>query len=70
MCFEIFDQTGSGRVILLSRGDVELPSDTAGLIHIDIGNGVKAAGEDIRREAREIIDELSDAATITVHLKS
>ena len=40
----------SGRVILLHKGPVELPSDIAGVIWIDISSGVKAAGEEIRKE--------------------
>lgn len=40
----------SGRVILLHKGNLELPSDVAGVIYIDISNGVEAAGETIRRE--------------------
>ena len=43
-------QRGSGRVILLHKGDIELPSDISGIIYIDITNGISAAGEDIRRE--------------------
>lgn len=44
----------SGRVILLHRGELEVPSDMAGVIYIDVNNGVKAAGEDIRRELEEL----------------
>ena len=40
----------SRRVVLLSKGQIELPSDIAGVIHIDVGNGIEAAGEEIRRE--------------------
>lgn len=40
----------SGRVMLLHKGPIELPSDIAGMIWIDIGAGVKAAGEEIRKE--------------------
>lgn len=40
----------SGRVILLHKGLVELPSDLSGIVWIDIENGVAAAGEEIRRE--------------------
>jgi CheY-like chemotaxis protein len=40
----------SGRVFLLHRGPVELPSDLSGVVYIDISNGVEAAGEQIRRE--------------------
>ena len=40
----------SGRVILLHKGNVEIPSDLAGVIYIDISNGITAAGEEIRSE--------------------
>ena len=40
----------SGRILLLHRGPVELPSDIAGVVWIDVSNGIKAAGEDIRTE--------------------
>lgn len=40
----------SGRVILLHKGNLELPSDLAGVVYIDISNGIPAAGEEIRRE--------------------
>lgn len=45
----------SGRVVLLKKGSVEIPSDLAGLIPIDISNGIKAAGVDIQKE----LDHLS-----------
>ncbi len=40
----------TGRVFLLHRGEVELPSDIAGIVWIDISHGILAAGESIRRE--------------------
>ena len=40
----------SGRVIVLRKGEIELPSDIHGIIWIDIENGIKAAGEEMRRE--------------------
>jgi CheY-like chemotaxis protein len=40
----------SGRVFILHKGPVELPSDIAGVVWIDIENGINAAGEEIRRE--------------------
>ncbi len=46
-------QRTSGRVILLHEGGKELPSDIAGIVYIDISNGVEAAGEDIRTELSE-----------------
>ncbi len=45
----------SGRVILLHKGDLELPSDMAGIIYIDISNGVEAAGENIHREVATLV---------------
>ena len=40
----------SGRVILLKRGAVEIPSDITGLVYIDITKGIAAASEEIRSE--------------------
>lgn len=40
----------SGRVVLLGRGELEIPSDLHGVTYVDISNGVVAAGEHIRRE--------------------
>ncbi len=45
----------SGRVFLLHKGPLELPSDLAGVVYIDIAKGVVAAGEDIRREMRHVL---------------
>ena len=45
----------SGRVILLYKGLLELPSDIQGLIYIDISKGVEAAGETIRRELQHVL---------------
>lgn len=42
-----------GRVILLCKGKVELPSDIAGWGYIDISQGIKAAGVDIQKEISE-----------------
>ena len=39
-----------GRIIVLKKGDVELPSDIQGIVWIDVSSGVRASGEDIRRE--------------------
>lgn len=44
----------SGRVILLHKGLLDIPSDLAGLIYIDITAGVSTAGERIRRELEVI----------------
>lgn len=43
-------QRTTGRVLLLAKKPIELPSDIAGLIYIDITNGIDAAGEEIRRQ--------------------
>lgn len=40
----------SGRILLLHKGPVDLPSDTSGIVWIDIDNGIAAAGEEIRKE--------------------
>jgi CheY-like chemotaxis protein len=45
----------NGRVLLLHKGETELPSDIQGLIYIDITNGVVAAGEQIRNELSEFL---------------
>ena len=39
-----------GKVILLYRGCLEIPSNIHGLAYIDISNGILNAGELIRRE--------------------
>lgn len=39
----------SGRMIVLEKDEVEIPSDLNGILYIKIDNGIKAAGEDIRR---------------------
>ena len=46
-------QRTSGRVILLYKGRLELPSDISGIIYIDISNGIEAAGEEIRKELKD-----------------
>ncbi len=44
----------SGRVIALKKDQVDLPSDIEGIIWIDISGGIKAAGEEIRKEVAHI----------------
>jgi predicted nucleotide-binding protein len=39
----------SGRIVLLHKGGLEIPSDLTGIIYIDITHGIEAAGEEIRR---------------------
>jgi predicted nucleotide-binding protein len=46
----------TGRVILLHVGPLELPSDLIGITYIDISKGIEAAGEEIRRELKNVID--------------
>jgi predicted nucleotide-binding protein len=43
-------QRRKGRVTLLYSGDLELPSDIAGVIYINISDGIESAGEALRRE--------------------
>lgn len=40
----------SGRVLVLHKGKIDLPSDIHGVVYIDITGGVAAAGEQIRQE--------------------
>jgi Predicted nucleotide-binding protein containing TIR-like domain len=44
----------SGRIILLHKGPLELPSDIAGIVWIDIGDGIQSAGEEIRKELAKL----------------
>jgi len=43
---------GNGKILLLHKGSVEIPSDIIGIEYIDITNGIESAGESIRRELR------------------
>ncbi len=45
----------SGRIFYLYKQGVEIPSDLAGIIYIDISNGVAAAGEEIRTELEDYL---------------
>jgi len=47
----------TGRVILLHVGPLELPSDLAGITYIDVSKGIAAAGEEIRRELKNVIQK-------------
>jgi len=40
----------SGRILVLHKGPIEIPTDISGIIWIDISDGVEAAGEIIRNE--------------------
>jgi predicted nucleotide-binding protein len=44
----------SGRAILLRKGDLDLPTDLAGIVYINISKGIEAAGEEIRREVARL----------------
>ena len=44
----------SGRVLLLYRPPLELPSDISGVVYINISNGVDKAGEEIRQEIENV----------------
>lgn len=46
----------SGRIILLHKGSLELPSDISGVVWIDISKGIDAAGETIRKEVAPLIE--------------
>jgi hypothetical protein len=40
----------SGRVLVLYKGNLEIPSDLAGVVYLDVSGGIAAAGESIRAE--------------------
>lgn len=44
----------SGRVIILKKGAVEIPTDIQGILYIDIDHGIMAAGEHIRKAISNI----------------
>jgi CheY-like chemotaxis protein len=44
----------SGRVFLLHKGPIELPSDLSGVVYVDIGGGIAGASDEIRREIEAI----------------
>lgn len=43
----------SGRVFLLTKGDIEIPSDISGIVYIDITNGVESAESTILAELKD-----------------
>ncbi len=47
--YAMFRRLG-GRVILLHKGKVEIPSDLAGMVYIDVSRGIAHAADAIRRE--------------------
>ena len=46
-------QRKRGRVILLHKENIELPTDISGIVYIDISNGIESSGEKIRRELKK-----------------
>ncbi len=42
-----------GQVIILQKGEIELPSDLEGIVRIDVSKGVESAETQIRRELSE-----------------
>jgi predicted nucleotide-binding protein len=44
----------SGKILLLHKGPVDIPSDISGIEYIDITNGIESAGEKIRRELQDL----------------
>jgi predicted nucleotide-binding protein len=44
----------SGKILLLHKGPLDIPSDIAGIGYIDITSGIESAGEQIRRELRTL----------------
>ncbi|MDE7333511.1 MAG: nucleotide-binding protein [Lachnospiraceae bacterium] len=44
----------SGRVIVLLKGIVDIPSDLSGILYIHIDNGIQEAGEEIRKAINAI----------------
>jgi CheY-like chemotaxis protein len=47
-------QRGSGKIIVLKDGEIELPSDIVGIAVIDVSQGLVAAGDSIRAELQEL----------------
>jgi CheY-like chemotaxis protein len=45
----------SGRVILLHKGPLDLPSDLSGIAYINLTAGIEEASEQIRREIQHVI---------------
>ncbi len=48
-------QRRKAKILLLYKGELDLPSDISGLVYIDITNGLEAEGETIRRELSAIL---------------
>jgi predicted nucleotide-binding protein len=45
-------QLGRKRVVILHQGEMEIPSDTSGVVYIKFNESVREVGEDIRTEVR------------------
>ena len=45
----------SGKIFLLHKGTLDLPSDISGVVYIDISNGIDGASEQIRREVARFL---------------
>lgn len=50
-------QRRKGKVILLYKGPLVLPTDISGIVYIDISNGIESAGEGIRKEVELLIKQ-------------
>jgi predicted nucleotide-binding protein len=44
----------TGKILLLHKGRLDIPSDIAGIEYIDITNGIESASEKIRRELQAL----------------
>lgn len=44
----------SGRVIVLLKGEVDIPSDLGGILYIRVDQGIEAAGEEIRKAIKAV----------------
>lgn len=49
-------QRKNGRIVLLYKGSLELPTDISGIIYVDISKGIESAGELIRKELSFIFE--------------
>lgn len=49
----------AGKVFVLKKGKVEIPSDLQGVIYIDVTSGIESAGETIRAELATLLSDLN-----------
>lgn len=61
-------QRTSGRVILLTKGNIEIPSDISGIAYIDISKGIEAASDQIRREVSDWIQRRPNSSGESKHI--